>query len=529
MQAELEAALRVVLLPLVRARESHFKALKTKPLEEAGQADEEPGTDNTESETIESDKRQSQLPVHQTKSSSSELVGNPLLNPLKHQIRIAVKKARPANLGGSVATGTHQLNLRSGRNVTVPHNVEPEKYQPRFLLDKSAAWEGRPAICDALVVGINAVTRYLEEEIEDARRELAGLPIIDREVTGRHLQESFRHFDPALKLSTRRQRREIRNDLSSDGRSRPKRRVSEESGQWVMPDYLEGVPKANTALVHVLQEIKDELEMRSQTVDTGIQEQQRSLKRMIESVNAILESLIVIHPVSDLDPQASSTSTSTPAVEKSGTIRIPTGAIEDLLFHSGRLSDASRSILMSLFVRYDSSWFIIRNKIEAQVEERSTNYSYRTGGSRKIAKIDQQPFGFHSTSSSPIATSPIKKAFRNTDAAKKPSLHLVLVAKEDINPVEIVQHLLTAVAARNSIEIALNRQAVGKVTDTGEGEKASTTAEKKPQGIYLVPLGKGAEARMAELLGIRRAAVIAFEVSIVIYSLPQIAYVGAFS
>lgn len=97
---------------------------------------------------------------------------------------------------------------------------------------------------------------------------------------------------------------------------------------------------------------------------------------------------------------------------------------------------------------------------------------------------------------------------------KPKSIRVLFVAKADINPPSIVQHLLLGTAARNSVAAARKRQLQAKI-QAGPGasvsDKTNEVYDEEP--VYIVPMGEGFEHRLCELLAIRRAATLAISVS----------------
>ncbi|GAA6031894.1 hypothetical protein JCM8097_003323 [Rhodosporidiobolus ruineniae] len=96
-----------------------------------------------------------------------------------------------------------------------------------------------------------------------------------------------------------------------------------------------------------------------------------------------------------------------------------------------------------------------------------------------------------------------------------PLIDLIFVCKPDINPPALVAHLPTMVAAANGVQEALDSVLASHEAEKGGGEgmKLDEPEEgraKRPQmgKVLLVPLDVGAEAKLADALGLRRVAAI---------------------
>ncbi|KAK9899149.1 hypothetical protein P389DRAFT_202061 [Cystobasidium minutum MCA 4210] len=482
-QAQIESSLWQLLTPLAHAREHQYEqASKDSPVESPPQAstsklvieatglsEQDMATDPSMPIPEDDDLTQRpKLPSTNEEASSAEPASKPTLSKrAKHReyLRKKVEK-RDEHL----KPGTHELNLRSGKSVQVPDRQQPERFMRKLRLDKGKALETRPSICDAMVIGLNAVTRYLEDSIDAGRRHLAGLPPIAHTST-LTAKDDLRLFVPAPNRGTRRDRRALKERLhpkSKLEKAQSKRnRVLDNLTD--MPPYLI-VPRDEPALVFVLQDMQSRLKkaIRTPTQETYLY--------IIDKLLPILTS-----NASDASDEAGevdmASTLATPA--EAGSAYIPTDYIIDLLFpHVRPIGDGrDHSILLSLFSRFDPEWFRLWNARRQAMS--------RLG---QIGKSMQQP--------GVLAEKSVPTIFRRP-------IQLLFVAKGDINPLHIAQHLLTAVAAYNSLNIA--RQAAGESKEKSASETADNLHD-----IYLVPLGKGAEQKLAGLLALRRVSVLAF-------------------
>ena len=547
-------------MPLVHARDAQFR-IKEKHNSDRG----EEGDPANHAEVVDVDMQTYAEPPHAHASTSGAspiqaLVTTDALNPAtrtphpewsKRRIRVAKKTARLERQNASLPSGTHQLNLRSGRQLNIPHNfVVPDKYRPHLLLNKAAALDARPLICDSLVVGVNAVTRKLEQEIEDARRALANLPELDRQASKKHKQDSLRFFVPAPNLSTRKQRREMRRNLypSPKRKATQAKRARRKGLSNVLiqvPEFLEGVPRKDVVLQFALQDLVDEIEAKIQAhLPSGLIAALKVTLDALHILSACLEGdrdktnsdSVQDAGFMDLhDPDLSATLNTVPV--SGDTVELPKEALKAVLFvpdSSDFLSASGRSILTSLLMRHDSRWFSLRNKVQSQSTEtdpknisrnraRIASNIARSEARKKKKRPRRRPLSAAVPSHVPAPAPGLERI-----ASVTRPLQLVFVAKEDINPLEIVQHLLTATAARNSVNVALGRQAeitpirgirtkdaVPAETPHVEANDVTDAEERAYQDLYIVPLGKGAETRLANLLGIRRVSVIGFTVSLI--------------
>lgn len=369
----------------------------------------------------------------------------------------------------------HELHLRSGKSVQISNRTHPEASIRKLRLDKRRAIKMRPAICDSLVIGLNAVTRYLEESVALRRRQLAGLPpspVFPAESTAKN---NLRLFIPAPNHGTRRDRRVLKERMHPDAKARKAKATRNNLLDNVpeMPPYL-SVPQSDPALTCALQDICSRVSARQ--IPTPIE------TMLLSVVNQVLVCL-----ESDDNGTASLAEGDNPMGEASTTSDnislVDTDMVQMILGASGRVTDdRDRSILVSLLMRSDPEWFRIRNARE------------QAWG--KIKTLERPGFSLPTQISSSVPSAP------------KKNMQLVFVAKADINPLQLVQHLLTSVAAHNSLNTAMRA--------VRNNENASDTAETGQQpleDVYLVPLSKGAEEKLAGLLALRRVSVLAFTVS----------------
>jgi hypothetical protein len=385
-----------------------------------------------------------------------------------------------------------------------------------MLLNKAAALDARPAICDHLVIGVNAVTRALEEEIEDAKRGVVGKPAPIRE--NERLQDSLRCFIPAPNFSTRKQRREVRNALHPEehhAKSKKRKAIEEkvEESRAAMPETIGNIPGGDVVLLLTLEDIMADL---ANAPPQGGPVARETILSVIQHVKGDTGEATQANMAVDPDPAS--------------TISIPTKLIAKLVGEASVLDPQARSILTSLLMRHDPSWFASQNKLasleawQREVQDGTAAASAQAKRSKGTHYVDVSVADRPDTSK---ANQTIGKEGTNqtiTVLGSKNPLSLVFVAKDDINPIDIVTHILTATTARNSINTALRRRNVRLMTKGKARDKDKPAREK---GIYsflqeedlripdvlLVPLAKGAEARLAELLGIRRVSVLAFTVS----------------
>lgn len=538
---DIEKALRDVLWPLVEARQAQYSARECQNAEAAAQNVEHPAAEQQPDEMLVDD---SSAPTDTAPAATeaegpevdvpAELVNAEETSSKKRKVddawpkqiskRAKVRAAKFAKAermaaklqGNGVPLSSHEINLRSGRALIVPDNNTPERFKPTFLLDKRAAIDARPAICSALTLGINAVTAILEHDVENARRELAGL-----KPAPAHKRDNLdlRLFIPAPNKSTRRQRRELRQKLIPISQPRKRKQVKCSTGQreigQSLPQFLHNVPAGDPAVLHVLQEALQEI---SNRITTKLQPSRR-----LTAVQAVLQEIITIAsgdtPESQQSVQPAPTSGDQTAmaldaapggvVEHGGsrlsletikTVNLPSTLLYTIFcgkptaqalrtgyYRKSLISDSHLQDLTALLIDYDREWFAVHEQYvyATQTLEQPVQQAHREIKQHisRMQHADQAESG----------------ALVDTFSTS-PRFRIIFVAKGDINPLSIVQHVLTAAAARNAANISLRRI------------RANSDSYASPEDVYVVPLPKGAESKLAELLGIRRVAVFAIEV-----------------
>lgn len=373
---------------------------------------------------------------------------------------------RDAHLPPSV----HEIHLRSDRLVQIPDRLHPDGFLRKLRLDADKAITTRPAICDAMVIGLNAVTRSLEEAVDNSRRRLAGLPIIAS--SGKvSSQDNLRLFIPSPSRGTRRDRRALRERLhptsrSSKYASRAKKLLSRLPES---PVHI-SVPRNEPSLVSALESVLHSSKLSQQT----------SEDKMLEiAVTALLNTVRGESPPNNASDMKVDEATANS--RENASVRIPSSDIEKLLLaDKPSVTDPhDRHLLLSLFTRFNPNYF----RTEQDRFQKLRSIARYKLLAKAAAEIDDTP--------------PVEK---------KP-LRLVFVAKEDINPLRIAEHLLITVAAQNSLNMAKRRDFRDDSDSSGINDD-----------VYLVPLGKGAEEKMAKLLGLRRVSVLAFTVGYLSFS-----------
>lgn len=505
------------------------------------------------------------------------------------------ERATAALRARGIPCGSHELSLRSGRKVAIPDNESPERFQPSLLLDKRAAIDNRPAICQALVVGINAVTSLIQDDVEDGRRQLLGLPA--RESVKKD-KSDLRIFVPAPNKSTRKQRAELRMKLhpaerqlkrkraqARDAASRKRPRRDEESGDEITYKYdsskgpvppLRNVPLHDAVLLHTLNDYTAELAEHAAEVfpATPAIKSSRLSKNGIAVLEAAARKLISIvdgsladeheaaEPISTsnggIAQDAASPSmptgfqaghvserglpcTEPPSLptEKTGFVSLPTQELKLILSMYSPFSPRSedytanyispiRSTLMFLLAQFDREWIAAVSAAEAVDIANTANRKWREMYATSSAKFNRAESlewqrNQDRVNRKEVETAAAKGAV-SSDGGMIPPLRpscarLVFVCTGDINPLAIVEHILTAVAARNATNATLRQLATTASHSSANAPAESSGAQcEVPPGasaledVYLVPLGKGAEKRLADLLGLRRAAVLAITV-----------------
>lgn len=379
-----------------------------------------------------------------------------------------------------LAPDMHELKLRSGKAVQVPNRPQPDAFIRKIRLDKGKAMASRPQICDSLVIGLNAVTRYLEETLDAARCELAGLPPTESAShSNRTAKDNLRLFIPTPYHGTRRDRRALKATLDPDAKLKKRQtsRTNMSNNLPEMPPYLT-VPRREPALMCALED------MRARFGKIGVPNSSESaFLKITQDISFCLDAN---------DSSEESVGHDDKLSPKNGTYigehsHINTEIVQALVYatSSAVSENRDRSILLSLLARFDPEWFRLWNR---RTQTLARAHSITVDNSSKLSKS--------------ITTF--------WKAPRKP-LQLVFVAKGDINPLHLVQHLLTSVTANNSLNIA--RRKAAKEADATATEISADNI-REYQDIYLVTLSKGAEEKLAGLLALRRVSVLAFTVSI---------------
>ena len=430
--------------------------------------------------------------------------------------------SRPAE-AASTPVSTHQVRLRSGKMVHIPDGIISAKLQtPSHLIGKGkmrAAHQDRPEICSALCLGINAVTRALELEVQNCRRRLAGLAPLPSKPDAR--QDTLRMYIPAPSLTSRKQRRDLRDKLHPEtARGRWKRTrdgLAKPAEALRMPENLVGIPRNDPALVHTLKEALEESDLWS------------NVRQMLQDMLHRVQGDEPQHQTGDQAPVAAARQV------QQDTVAIPSQTLVEMLTlreAQGALSDGTRSILIALLMAHDPHWFSMLNLVERaqQVDGSHLPPNPIWGKVSHNAAMPEKK----QRAKAPAPTRPANSEVASTARSQTRNIRIVFVAKEDINPLEIVQHILTTVAARNSANVALRRQRAGKkekptaliptqadqagapseATAVARSSQAEASVAQEDVGdIYIVPMGKLFEHRLCELLAVRRAAVLAITVS----------------
>lgn len=506
-QSQIEAALRTVLMPLAHAREAHLRprqstASTSKQPDNAAEALDMAVDEPEQVEQISGADQSMSMdpPTAQTFSS-------------KRAQKRAKAAARIARREAAGPLSTHEMTLKSGRVLRIPNYVSPDKFEPKLLLDKGKAKEDRPEISQDLILGINAVTRALENEVYNGRRQLAGLPEAKSPATE---QNSLRFTVHAPTKYTRRQRRELREDMDPDAkRARLRKIAGRKKKEHQVPPFEPAqhalVPRDEPALLHALAEAKEDAGKVDPTIQ-GI----RVMERIVQGYDGQ-----GCKAVAERD--------------RGEPIKISLDAINNLLALR-EITAATKGILQYLFLRFipgrRAGQGSRPSPLGSQPVKPINDPAARDGvkeGSASRENLKRAKDGAVAAAEAPHnpAKAPLT-AVETGSAAQKSApqraqgsaeskgtatgkferpankpVRIIFVARGDINPPSIVQHLLVATAARNSVLAAQRRQ-----LELQKGENDSGAAE----DVYLVPMGSGFEHRLCELLAVRRAAVLAISV-----------------
>lgn len=438
-------------MPLVQAREAQL-APREEPIASTSKTTESDNTDNA-SMAIDGPEtaQETRVGEDQAMEGSVESETPPKSKRAYKREKAAARLARRHAAG---TTANHQMTLKSGKVVHIPDYVSPDKFKPKLLLDKGKARDDRPEISQNLVLGINAVTRVLEAEVYNGRRQLAGLSASTQPATQ---QDSLRIILPAPTKSTRKQRRALREEAHPTAKAlRLRKLVRHRKSAKVEPSappQLAFIPRDEPTLLHSLSEAR---------TDVGGHDR---------SINIIDTLEKAIRGVTNLG--------SVPDPDQGEPVEIPLEYLNAVLSLS-RLSKSTKSILAHLYLR-----FIPGGRATEQQPNPPNDPAARDGLKKKHLKKPEI--------SLPASTTPM--------AASKP-IRVLFVARGDINPPSIVQHLLITSAAKNSVCAARRLQV------EQQKEKDSKISEE----TYVVPMGEGFEHRLCELLAVRRAAVLAISV-----------------
>lgn len=538
---DIEKALRDVLWPLVEARQAQFSARERQNAEAAAQDGEQTAAEQQLNEmlvddssapmeavaaSIEAPEPEVDLPAEMVNADGTSSKKRKIDDAWPKQIskRAKVRAAKYAKAervaarlqANRIPLSSHEIILRSGRALVVPDNSTPERFRPTLLLNKRAAIDSRPAICSALTLGINAVTAILEHDVENARRELAGLKPAPRQ---KRDNLDLRLFIPAPNKSTRRQRRELRQKLIPRSQAKKRKHLTSSTSQRdiarTLPQFLHNVPAGDPAVLHVLQEALQEISIRITTKSQP--------SRRLNAVQAVLQEIITIASGDTHESQQSAQTgptigdqtamaldTAPGGVDEPGgsqcsleavkTVNLPSTllytifcgkptaqALQTGYYRKSLVSESHLQDLTALLVDCDRQWFAVHEQYvkAAQTLEPPVQKLQR--------EVKQHIPNTHQADQA-------ESGARVDTFSTSPRFRIIFVAKGDINPLSIVQHVLTAAAARNAANISLRRI------------RANADSYASPEDVYIVPLPKGAESKLAELLGIRRVAVFAIEV-----------------
>ena len=553
-QNQIEAALRDVLVPLVLAREAQFESGSAAATLNASQV---AGTDCTEEQQDPSLPAAAVIQAPGNEAQDVDMVpatagaDDPTDTPMadatavadvdptastsrrpapqsKRARKRADAEARTASRTAEatrVSVSTHKISLRSGKTVHIPDGIISAEFQtPSHLIGKGkmrAAHQDRPEICSALCLGINAVTRELELEVQNCRRRLAGLAPLQGKADARANQ--LRMYIPAPSLTSRKQRRDLRDKLHPETargrwkRTRCGRAKPAEAPR--MPEALVGIPRNDPALVHTLREALEASDL-------------------LPDVRRLLQDMLVQVEGGEAPLQTGDgTSTAVAKQVQQDTVAIPSPILERMLRlpeTQGGLSAGTRSILIALLMAHDPHWFSLLNLVERAQQMGASPLPPTSiwGNCDDNAAMSEKKQ--RTKASAPLRPASAEEA-SETGSGIRRNIRIIFVAKEDINPLEIVQHILTTVAARNSANVALRRESANafkkeqptaliptQVDEAGAPSaglagtsqaEAPAAAQEEIEDVHIVPMGKNFEHRLCELLAVRRAAVLAITVS----------------
>lgn len=420
------------------------------------------------------------MPVEESEPTAAPAEPVPLSKRAKHRAHLRAKVEKRTS---HFAPDTHEVKLRSGKHLQIPDRLQPEAFARKIRLDKRKAQNNRPKICESLVIGLNAVTRYLEDTLEAGRTEVTGQPHasvtrLDSKTASRHLRLHI----PTPTNGTRRDRRALKERIrSSSGLSKQKPSRSETTPSIPrLPPYFE-IPRNEPILKYTLQDMQDRLE--SKALDSG------DIWAFLGNIKEMMAYIEDDKLSQDLPPAKEKESNIEPTLKQENW-QIPSELVDAILFSAGQVITEDeireRSMLLALFMRYNPEWFQVWRQRNEALKRLRISREWETP---KIQKPTVIP-----------------SAIQPQPTEIKP-LRLVFVAKADINPIHLVQHLLTSVSANNSLNVARRKL----LESSKKGEDGSEDVEKY-EDIYLVPLPRGAEGRLAALLALRRVSVLAFTV-----------------
>jgi hypothetical protein len=274
----------------------------------------------------------------------------------------------------------------------------------------------------------------------------------------------------------------LRNLIHSGGKVKPHTYKHDlaSAPETPMPTHLGGIERGDAVLVYTLQDIKGRLQ-----ADQGAPSARQSLK----DIKATLEILEECGQDADSGMEDDGSAEEPLKGQADRLAQIPTNLICALISAGSAITDDERSIVVSLLLRHDPAWFCAKVAYDNWHASREKLQSIARA-SRKETK--PQP------------------SVKDTPPAKP--LEIVFVAKGDINPSHMVEHLVTAVAAQNSLYAAQAHRR--------RGDGQDQHGRSMPNDVYLVPLSRGAEVKLANLLALRRVSVLGLTVSRSVKTVP---------
>lgn len=392
----------------------------------------------------------------------------------------------------SASPPTHDLKLKSGKVVSVPDFTEPAKFAPKKRkLHPSAPPEPipeEPEILSHLVLGINGVTKCLEQLIRQKRRQALGLPAeVDQSGVEGQKQKTKRERKAAVEA--------VRRKLAASSKKKEKpARIKLPGSDSAVYAYLRTLAEetqsttTQTGPPALLQNAQSDYPpfglnntavFPARPTKKGTKSSPHPTGAMWASLRPVLEASDPKYCLQQLrsDERPPDRAPGTTREARIAEVAMILQGIENNIVAGLTTLEDAKSRLRNMLRKYTipTCQASIKARLET-INERIRSNGQEPGPDPTLDKEEELP-----------------QAATESQAVGEPdSIRLLFVCLPDLNPPSLVSHLLSLACSANGL--------LARGKDTEE--------EIEQSGMYVIQLNKGADAELAKALGIGHAAVV---------------------